>query len=66
MSDKVLWIDIFKDFKQRHPNLSKNVEYWRPDNFLRIEIFMKDGTKMMYEYDKHKATFLKDRWKGEE
>lgn len=55
---KVTWNAIYKDFKDRHPNLWKEVTYWRPLAFATIEIWLTDGSKMKYNYDEHKAEFI--------
>lgn len=55
---KITWEMIYKDFKQRHPNLSKEVRRWNPLNFATIELHLKDGTRMSYDYDLHQAKFI--------
>ena len=59
MTKKVTWELIFADFKSRHPNLQKEVTYWRPRDYLVIELWMNDGTTMIYNYETHKAEFAK-------
>lgn len=63
MSEKITWNKIFKDFKRRHPNLSKNVSYWRPFDYATIIIYLKDGMIITYNYDEHRAYILSTRWK---
>lgn len=48
--EKVSFADIYKDFKERLPNLSKGVVYWKPDGYLSIRIFFLDGSQMVYDY----------------
>lgn len=57
MQKKVTWEMIFKDFKSRHPNLQKEVTYWRPRDYLTIELWMDDGSTMSYDYRTHRAEF---------
>lgn len=60
MADKITWNKIHKDFKQRHPNLSKEVIHWQPYAYATIKLWMKDGSKIVYNYDNHRATFVND------
>ena len=58
MAKKITWNMIFADFKQRHPNLRKEVSYWCPRDYLIIELWLKDGRRMLYDYWNHKAEFI--------
>lgn len=55
---KVTWRMIYEDFKQRYPNLKKEVTYWKPLEFATIELWLKDGDRMKYDYDMKKAEFI--------
>lgn len=61
---KIPWVDLIKDFKKRHPRLSKEVIYWKPQGFMKIIIYLKDGMELSYDYLFHRAIILKDRWKN--
>lgn len=58
MSNKLTWNKIYKDFKQRHPNLRKEVIHWCPYDYCTIQLWLKDGSKMTYNFDEHKAVFI--------
>ena len=55
---KITWKVIYEDFKQRYPNLKKEVTYWKPLEFATIELWLKDGDRMKYDYDMKKAEFI--------
>ena len=57
MSNKVTWENIWQDFKRRHPRLCKEVVDWRPYDYLKIKLWMKDGRKIIYDYNCHIAKF---------
>lgn len=57
MSNKITWDKIYKDFRRRHPNLSKDVINWRPYDYATILMQCKDGSKILYDYDTKKASF---------
>ena len=58
MKRKITWNMIYADFKRRHPNLRKEVTYWRPKAYSTIELWLKDGSRMIYDYDCHEAKFI--------
>lgn len=55
---KITWRMIYEDFKQRYPNLKKEVTYWKPLEFATIELWLKNGNRMKYDYDMKKAEFI--------
>ena len=57
-TEKVKFKDIYDDFKIRMPNLSKKVEHWRPNGYLSIWIFFRDGSQMIYDYFYSKGAFI--------
>lgn len=63
LNEKVTYEDIYKDFKRRHPHLSLDAVWWEPADILRIDIFMKDGSTIRYDYTDHRGCFLRKRWK---
>ena len=50
------------DFKERHPKLGKEVCWWCPQDYATILIHLKDGMKITYNYDDHRATILCTKW----
>jgi hypothetical protein len=58
MASKITWQNILTDFKQRHPQLSKNITYWCPHGYATILIHLQDGLKLTYNYEEHKAHIL--------
>ena len=56
--EKVTFMDIYKDFKERFPNLSKKVSYWKPSGYLSICIFFTDESQMTYDYLYKKVSFI--------
>lgn len=63
MRRKITWRMMFTDFKRRHPHLSKQVVYWSPHDYGCIIIYLKDGMKLIYNCDDHKAQILSTSWK---
>lgn len=54
---KITWEVIYKDFRRRHPTLKKEVLHWRPHSYSTIILYLKDGSRMLYDYDFSRATF---------
>ena len=52
---------IYDDFRQRHPNLSKGVVSWDPYDYATIVIKCEDGSKLLYNYDEHRARFCLEK-----
>lgn len=46
----VTWQMIFNEFKQKCPNLIKDLHSWRPYDHLKILIKQIDGTEIIYDY----------------
>lgn len=57
MSKKITWADIYKDFKMRLPTLSKLAVDYRPHDYMTIAVYLKDGTKLMYDGLQKRAWF---------
>ena len=62
MKGKITWRSVYEDFRARYPNLRKEVTYWRPYDYLTIELYFNDGKKGTYDYLTHKIQFLKEGW----
>ena len=60
---KLTFDKIYEDFKLRHPHLSKEVVHWRPCDYMQIEIYMRDGMILKYDYGDHKAVIRSVNWK---
>lgn len=58
MKQKIMFSDIYKDFKIRQPNLSKRATYWKPRGYLSITVYFEDGSQMAYDYLYKKASFI--------
>lgn len=56
---KLTWKNVFEDFKQRHPLLKKEITYYKPYGYAEIEVWLKDGSKLIYNYDEKRARFMK-------
>lgn len=54
---------MYKAFKRSYPTLAKQVVHFYPDNACTLIIYLKDGTKLSYDYDYGRAVRLKERWK---
>ena len=55
---KVTWSDIYKEFRQRHPNLRKEATGYSPYDFMKILIYFKDGRNMIYDGLQKRAYFV--------
>ena len=54
---KVTWRKVYADFKKRHPNLSKKSACFCPYDYAEILVYLKDGTKLSYNYDTRRVGF---------
>lgn len=61
-NNKITWRMVFEDFKTRLPNLAKEVVDYRPHGYLEIQVWLKDGTTMSWDYLQKKATIIKAIW----
>lgn len=48
---KLPWQDIYKKFRQTHPNLSKMSVGFAPYGYAEILVYLEDGSKLSYNYD---------------
>lgn len=58
--EKATWDNIYKDFRRRHPNLRKDVIHHEPYSYATIKLVLKDGKKMIYNYDTKMAKFINE------
>lgn len=57
MSKKITWADLYKDFKMRLPTLSRMAVSYRPYDHMTIAVYLKDGTKVLYDGLQKRAWF---------
>lgn len=57
MSQKLNWNDVYQDFRKRHPRLSRMSLNYIPKSYAEILIYLKDGTKLVYNYDTRRVRF---------
>lgn len=55
---KTTWKNVFEDFKNRHPNLSKYVVRWCPYDYGTIKLHLSDGEEAVYNITTHETKFL--------
>ena len=48
---------VYTKFKKTHPRLSKMVSSFQPCDYAKILIYLKDGSKLTYNYDACRANF---------
>lgn len=54
--------DIWKRFSESFPRISKRVVEWYPSRAQRIVIFLDDGQKLLYDYNRNNYAIIpKDR-----
>lgn len=58
MSKKITWREIYKDFCRQLPTLSKQAVDFRPHDYMTIIVYLKDGTRMLYDGLQKRATFV--------
>lgn len=61
MSNELTWKDIYNEFRQLHPNMKKQVADYRPHSYLTIVVYMKDGSKVLYDYTTKRCSFLREQ-----
>lgn len=54
--NKITWDDVYKDFKNRHPRLSKKVLGYFPYGYSTILLVFSDNVRMLYNHDKKRVT----------
>lgn len=60
---KISWEKIYKEFRRNYSALAKDTLHWEPRDFLEITLFMKDGSKIKYNYLTKKSSLTNERWK---
>lgn len=60
---KITWQDIYKDFRKTYPGQLKNIGRWEPNDFLRIKIYMMDGSIITYSYFDKTITTVQEKTK---
>ena len=54
---------MLKEFKKTYPTMAKQIVHFYPDKACTLIIYLKDGTKLSYDYDYGRAIRLKEKWK---
>ena len=54
---KVTWRMVYTKFKKTHPRLSRMVSCFQPYDYAEILIYLKDGSKLTYNYDTCRVNF---------
>ena len=56
------WTKLYKEFRVNNPKLAPDAWHYEPRGAGEITIFMKGGSKIIYNgYSKH-ITFTEERW----
>lgn len=55
---EIRWTDIYSDFKNAYPKLSKQAIGFEPHGPLVITVHFRDATKMVYDYMNRRAKFI--------
>ena len=58
MDNKITWSDIYSDFKQRYPRMSKSAIHYQPSDYLKILVTFQDGMKMLYDYNRSSGKYV--------
>lgn len=54
---KLAWSEVYRDFKARHPSLSKMSQSFCAYGYAEILVYLKDGSKLTYNYDTRRVRF---------
>ena len=54
---------MFKEFSKTYPTLAKQTIHFYPSSVCTLIVYLKDGTKLSYDYDYGRAVRLKEKWK---
>lgn len=52
------WNALFDKFCSKCPNTAKRVESWRPFRYPVIDIYLNDGTRMIYDDNTGRVNFV--------
>lgn len=58
MSKKIAWYEIYQDFQRRFPRLSKDAARYQPNGYLSILVYLRDGTKLVYDYMEQRGRLI--------
>ena len=53
------WNVVFDKFCSKCPNTAKHVKSWRPFEYPVIDIYLDDGTRMIYNDNTGRVEFVK-------
>ena len=54
---------MLDEFQKTYPTLSKQIVHFHQDKLCTLIIYLKDGTKLSYDYNYGRATRLREKWK---
>lgn len=57
MGKEITWREIYREFQQKLPTLSKQALDYRPADFMTIAVYLKDGSRVLYDGMKKCARF---------
>lgn len=60
MKDKITWKMIYDEFKNTYPSKRKEAIHYEPFGFAEILIFMKDGSKYVYNHQYRRLRCIRD------
>lgn len=63
MNKKITWSDIYKEFRKNYPSLATTSMYYKPFDYLKIEVWQEDGAIIIYDYFTNKCDRLDRTWK---
>lgn len=56
---------MVEKFKETYPTLAKQIVHFYPSGVCTLTVYLKDGTKLSYDYNRGRAVRLKEKWKVE-
>lgn len=60
MQDKITWKMIYDEFKDTYPSKHKETIHYEPFGVAEILIFMKDGSKYVYNHQYHRLRCVQE------
>ena len=47
--DKISWKMLYKDFRKTFPKLASHAIYWKPYDWMKIEVYFDEGEHFIYD-----------------
>ena len=60
MREPITFEEIYRQFQEIHPRLSKEVKTYKPVGYLTIDLYLWDGSVMRYDYLQHRPVFISE------